>query len=143
MSHSQTATVNVNQPGSLDPTTQIAVVTAAPTSTTNMTGLRTIKRGSSLRKAWRITARPSASLSLTTFTDFGPPRPSNGRLVASSTSPITRDSGRLRFFATRLAWIRAFAYEICGSTPEAEVVTASGGTCAAVSPGVNGRSRLR
>jgi hypothetical protein len=40
----------------------------------------------------------------------------------------------------RLAWMRAFATEMCGSTPEAEVVTASTGTWAAVSPGVNGRS---
>ena len=27
--------------------------------------------------------------------------------------------------ATRLAWMRALASEICGSTPDAEVVTAS------------------
>ena len=33
--------------------------------------------------------------------------------------------------ATRWAWIRALASEICGSTPEAEVVTASTGTSAA------------
>ena len=34
------------------------------------------------------------------------------------------------------AWILALATEICGSTPEAEVITASGGTSAAVRPAV-------
>ena len=43
----------------------------------------------------------------------------------------------------RLAWMRAFACEMCGSTPEAEVVTASTGTSASVSPGVKGPSRAR
>ena len=43
----------------------------------------------------------------------------------------------------RLAWMRAFAAEMCGSTPEAELVTASTGTPSAVSPGVKGRSSAR
>src|SRR6185369_16461866 len=47
VSHSQTEIVNVNQPGSLPPRIQAIVVTTAPTSTTNMTGLRTCTRGSS------------------------------------------------------------------------------------------------
>ncbi len=58
VSHSQMATVNVNQAGSAPPpggappnacTIQISVLSTAPTSTTNITGLRSIGRGSSLR----------------------------------------------------------------------------------------------
>ena len=48
-----------------------------------------------------------------------------------------------RTSATRLAWMRALAAEMCGSTPEAEVVTASTGTSARVSPGVYGPSSAR
>ena len=52
VSHSQNATVKVNHAGSAPPPTiQISVVSTAPTSTTNMTGLRTMRRGSSLRSA--------------------------------------------------------------------------------------------
>ena len=40
-----------------------------------------------------------------------------------------------RTAATRWAWMRALASEMWGSTPEAEVVTASTGTSAAVRPG--------
>ena len=48
VSHSQTAIVTVNQRGSPQPPTIAAtVVMAAPTSTTNMTGLRSWTRGSS------------------------------------------------------------------------------------------------
>ena len=59
VSHSQSATVNVNQAGSLPPPSgsppkawisQPIVVIRAPTSTTNMTGLWTWWRGSSLRR---------------------------------------------------------------------------------------------
>ena len=42
-----------------------------------------------------------------------------------------------------VAWMRALASEMCGSTPEAEVVTASTGTSAASSPGVKGASSER
>ena len=58
VSHSQSATVNVNHAGSSPPPSgrppkswisQATVVMAAPISTTNMTGLRTCTRGSSLR----------------------------------------------------------------------------------------------
>ena len=45
--------------------------------------------------------------------------------------------------ATRRAWIAAFALEMCGSTPDAEVVTASAGTSAFFSPGVYGDSNAR
>jgi hypothetical protein len=52
VSHSQTATVNANHPGwPVSPTIHVIVVSSAPISTTNMTGLRTISRGSSLRSA--------------------------------------------------------------------------------------------
>ena len=66
VSHSQTATTNVNHAGSLPPpgasppkawTIQISVVRTAPTSTTNMTGLRAMSRGSSLRNEAAIAAR--------------------------------------------------------------------------------------
>jgi hypothetical protein len=49
VSHSQIATVKVNHPGSEpEPAIQVRVVIAAPTSTTNITGLRATCRGSSL-----------------------------------------------------------------------------------------------
>ena len=47
-----------------------------------------------------------------------------------------RRAGMSRSAATRFAWIRALAIEISGSTPDAEVITASGGMSAAVSPGL-------
>ncbi len=37
--------------------------------------------------------------------------------------------------AMRCAWMRALSCEICGSTPDADWVTASTGIVAAVSPG--------
>jgi hypothetical protein len=65
VSHSHTATVTVYQAGSSPPgeaapktcATQMMVVMTAPTSTTNMTGLRAIRRGSSLRTLSRIAGR--------------------------------------------------------------------------------------
>ena len=48
VSHRKNATVKVNHAGPSLPVSQITVVTAAPTSTTNMTGLRATCRGSSL-----------------------------------------------------------------------------------------------
>ena len=102
------------------PRSTATVVKSAPTSTTNMTGLRTISRGSSLRAArapaqerrsrsgpaWRRprgAARPevghrdasrsSARLSSSTLTDCGLASPRNGRLAWSSTSASTRSSG--------------------------------------------------
>ena len=41
------------------------------------------------------------------------------------------------------AWIRALASEMCGSTPEAEVVTASAGTSGGVETRVERPSRSR
>ena len=65
VSHSQIATVKVNHAGSPPPpgasppkawTIQISVVSTAPISTTNMTGLRAMRRGSSLPKEAAIAA---------------------------------------------------------------------------------------
>ena len=136
VSHSQIATVNVNHAGSSPPpgasppkawTIQISVVSTAPISTTNMTGLRAMSRGSSLRERGGDRRRhdvaleqgalgtvghdcaSSASLSFTTFTDFGPPSPNSGRLVASSTRSRTCWRSMSRSAATRLAWISAFS----------------------------------
>ncbi len=66
VSQSQTVTLKVNHPGSWPPPSepppkawisQPTVVTRAPISTTNMTGLRTWTRGSSLRKDSMIAGR--------------------------------------------------------------------------------------
>ena len=40
-----------------------------------------------------------------------------------------------RTFEIRWAWMRAFAWEMCGSTPEAEEVIASTGMSLRVRPG--------
>ena len=66
VSHSQIATMKVNHAGSPPPpgasppnawTIQMSVVSTAPTSTTNMTGLRAMSRGSSLANEAAIAAR--------------------------------------------------------------------------------------
>jgi hypothetical protein len=50
VSHSQTATVNANQPAwPVSPAIHMTVVSSAPISTTNITGFAIIRRGSSLR----------------------------------------------------------------------------------------------
>ncbi len=52
VSQSHIATVSANQPGwPVSPTIHMSVVNRAPISTTNMTGLRTMSRGSSFRSA--------------------------------------------------------------------------------------------
>ncbi|CAB4935901.1 unannotated protein [freshwater metagenome] len=64
VSHSHTATTKANQAG-WPPSdempvawpTQIAVVTTAPSSTTNITGLRTCTRGSSFTRLWTSAGR--------------------------------------------------------------------------------------
>ena len=78
-----------------------------------------------------------------TFTPGSPSTPRKRPSVLAPISCSTRASGMPRVRAMRLAWMRAFACEMCGSTPEAEVVTASTGTLAFVSPGVNGPSSAR
>ena len=157
------ATVKANQPGwPGSPAIHRTVVNTAPSSTTNMTGLRAIARGSSLRGApsraggrmagsnsERSGGRSSGGLPVEREVELQhvdrplAGQPGSGRAAWSSTARARgRGRGRARA-ATRLAWMRALASEMCGSTPEAEVVAASAGTRAAVRPGVNGRSRSR
>ena len=63
VSHSQTAIVNVNQPGSLEsPAIHAIVEISAPTSTTNMTGLRTWTRGSSFENECPIAGHRMAGV---------------------------------------------------------------------------------
>ncbi len=52
-------------------------------------------------------------------------------------------SGSPRTSAIRRAWISALSFEMCGSTPDAVVCTASGGTSPFGRPGLYGRSSLR
>ena len=77
--------------------------------------------------------RSSASLSLVVFTPGSPSRPRKRPSVFSRTSCWTRSSGIPRTRATRRAWIAALASEMCGSTPEPDVVTASAGGSAPLS----------
>ena len=59
----------------------------------------------------------------------GSPRtPSVRRVVCSSTRRVTAAIDMPRALATRGAWSRALATEMCGSSPEPEAVTASTGT---------------
>ena len=58
--------------------------------------------------------------------------------MCSSISSLTRSSSSPRSSATRLAWMRALATEICGSTPDAEVVTASTGMSPTRAPACTG-----
>ena len=61
-----------------------------------------------------------ARLSSVTLTPGSPRTPRARPSVWSSTSARTRASGSRRTRATRLAWMRALASEMWGSTPEAE-----------------------
>jgi hypothetical protein len=65
---------------------------------------------------------------LVVLTPGSPSRPRKRPSVLSSISSLTRSIGIWRTAAMRLAWISALSSEMCGSTPEAEVVTASTGT---------------
>ena len=76
----------------------------------------------------RDVSRSRARLSSSTLTEPWPPRPNSGLLVWSSMSFRTRARERPRRSATRCDWMRALATEMSGSTPEADVVTASDGT---------------
>ena len=172
VSHRKNATTNVNHAGSPPPpgasppnnwTSQISVVRIAPTSTTNITGLRMTWRGSSLASddsdrgqqdvalqqralgavGHRDVSRSRARFSSSTLTEPAPPSPNSGLLVWSSTSSSTRARESPRRSATRCDWMRALASEMSGSTPEAEVVTASGGTWLARRLRSNRRSRCR
>ena len=138
---------------------------SAPSSTTNMTGLRTISRGSSLRAAsaedGRLEDAPRSArrgcdrsviaglpvereVELEHVDGLGAREPEErpARVVVDEREHPLERRCRARA-ATRLAWMRALASEMSGSTPEADDVTASDGIRAAVRPGVNGRSRRR
>ena len=132
---------------------QPIVVITAPTSTTNITGLRIwmprveLGRLASERRRARsgrvdassgrpVASSSSAMLSSSTFTPGSPRTPSAPPVVLLVDELEHPSSGSPRTAATRLAWIRAFASEISGSTPEAEVVTASTGTSATRQPRV-------
>ena len=103
------------------------VVISAPTSTTNITGLRTCTRGSSLRsdaderRPQELAAEQGggrlrrssggaswsrARLSLVTLTPGSPRTPRKRPSVLSAMSSSTRASGRWRTAATRCAWMR-------------------------------------
>ena len=128
----------------------------APISTTNITGLRTLharveldeaaherlpqdaaaeealSRGRVTHEASSIEREVELEHVHAGLAEHAEARPS----VFSSISSRTRSSGSPRTSATRRAWIRALASEMCGSTPEADVVTASTGTSARSSPGL-------
>src|SRR5581483_8286365 len=71
----------------------------------------------------------SAMFSSSTLTPGSPRNPSARDLVYCATSPLTTLTGRCRAAATRAVWSAAFCGEMYGSSPDADVVTASGGTC--------------
>ncbi len=135
---------------------QPTVANAAPTSTTNITGLRELVarvelahrvaarrgRGSPHRTASAArceAARRSPSSALVErevqrqHVDARLAEEAEGAAVGvrARSGRARARSGRPRTAATRWAWMRALACEICGSTPEPDVVTASAGTSAA------------
>ena len=167
VSHSQSATVKVNQAGSLPPPSGSPPKTWISQPTVVMHGAdldhehdrvadlqarvelaqagdrapaRRTRRSNDARAAavglgHRGASLSSARLSSSTFTPGSPRTPSarpSVLLVDQLLHAVERDAAHL---ATRRAWMRAFACEMCGSTPEAEVVAASTGTSAAVRPG--------
>ena len=148
VSHSQIATVKANQPGwPVSPTIHMTVVNSAPTSTTNMTGLRTISRGSSLRSepataGSRIAgsnsersgrsviaaaSRSSARLSSSTLIDFVARQPE--QRPAGVVVDQREHAARSRPRSARRGWpgCARWPRRCRGSTPEADVVTASDG----------------
>jgi len=66
--------------------------------------------------------------SRSTFTRGSPRKPIVLPWVWLATRLFTSDSGRCLATATRASWSAAFCGEMYGSSPEADVVTASGGT---------------
>ena len=171
VSHSQTATVKVNQPArrrrlglaAEELISHATVVMTAPISTTNITGLRTCTRGSSLRSEATsgghqdraVEQRPRAAFDAVALGAAGDLRWRSsvegqveledvdaGLAEHAEEAPVgvvvDRAAGPARAGgrgprATRCAWIAALASEMCGSTPEPELVTASTGTRAGVS----------
>src|SRR5580692_8956791 len=78
--------------------------------------------------------RSRSRFSWSTFTPGSPEKPRPRPDVYLETRPSTTESGRRRTAATRWACIQALACEISGSSPEAELLTASTGIFATVSP---------
>src|SRR5271155_2342341 len=62
------------------------------------------------------------------FTLGSPINPRNGASIAALTNARTRSSGSPRALATEATWPKAVCGETWGSSPEADVVTASAGT---------------
>ena len=136
------------------------MVMTLPTSTTNITGLRSWTRGSSLRKdaqmagttmslvkslrrgrrrswAWGRTGEPVQVE--VEQEDVDPCLPEEAHRAALGVVVDQAEDlleGTPRTWATRFACRRAFAREICGSMPEAEVVIMSTGRSRARSPGL-------
>ena len=144
VSHSQIAIVTVNQRGSSPPPKIAAIVViTAPTSTTNMTGLRICMRGSSLcSDAARMSGELAGRLPRGGSGRGGRQRSSVQRLVqlggvdaGFTDQPRKRPSVlRARAYAREREAAHAgdaaglddgVRWEMCGSTPEAEFVTAS------------------
>ncbi len=78
-----------------------------------------------------------------TFTPGSPNTPSQRPAVFCEISFCTVDSGRWRTAAMRRDWSRAYAGEISGSMPEADVTTASTGMSWIARPGLYGPSSSR
>ena len=167
VSQSQTAIVATNQRLAVWPRARsrkkIPVVITLPSSTMNITGFRACVRGSSFGNESRIAASTSsrektlplaraitcppswsrARLSSRTLTPGSPRKPRLRPSVLSWISFCTVASGRCRTAATRCDCSVAFAGEMSGSIPEAEVVTASTGMSPIVEPGLYGPSSFR
>ena len=83
-----------------------------------------------LRTVLNFMTTPEASkamLSRSTLTRGSPITPRTRPSIAASTRARTLSSGTPRALATAATCASAFSGEICGSSPEAEVVTASAG----------------
>ena len=95
------------------------------------------RRGDLLHVGHREVSRSRSRLSSSTLIAFSPAEPEQRPARVVARSARARGRGRCRAaWATRLAWMRALSSEMSGSTPEADVVAASDGMPAAVSPGV-------
>ena len=154
VSHSQTATVNVNQPGwpaspddpRADRGEQRADLDHEHDRVADHLARVELAQRVAQRRARRCRVEEralgpighrrllvEARLSSSTLTDFAAePEQRPSRVVVDQLEhALARQPARA---ATRLAWMRALASEMCGSTPEADVVAASAGMRAASGP---------
>ena len=140
------------------PRKKITVVMTLPSSTMNITGFLSCRRGSSfgnesltaasassrekmldaMRAIYCPPSLSSARLSSSTFTPGSPKKPNDRPSVFCSISFCTVASGRCRTAATRRDCSAAYAGEMSGSIPEPDVVTASTGMSWIVRPGLYG-----